>query len=128
MKTVSLEVTQPSTGPVCPGQEIILTCTVVQTSTGQLFTLIWDEPNIIYHSDQPLLLHSFDDFTTTAVLITTNISSSIVSNATLASAVLSNNNSKLSCYSPPQGQAQTATIIIAGTLVCACCITQTFLL
>ena len=28
MKTVTLEVIQPSTGPVCPGQEVILTCTV----------------------------------------------------------------------------------------------------
>ena len=32
MKTVSLEVIQLSTGPVCPGQEVILTCNVAQTA------------------------------------------------------------------------------------------------
>ena len=32
METVTIEVTQPSTaGPVCPGQEVTLTCTVTQT-------------------------------------------------------------------------------------------------
>ena len=42
MKTVTLEVIQPSTGPVCPGQEVILTCTVVQTAgTSEVF-LSWN--------------------------------------------------------------------------------------
>ena len=39
MKTVTMEVTQPSTaGPVCPGQEVTLTCTVKQTggNTGNI--------------------------------------------------------------------------------------------
>ena len=36
IKTVTLEVIQPSTGPVCPGQEIILTCTVIDNLNNYL--------------------------------------------------------------------------------------------
>ena len=41
MKTVTLEVIQPSIGPVCPGQEAIMTCTVVQTGAVAVTFLNW---------------------------------------------------------------------------------------
>ena len=39
MKTVTLEVVQPSTGPACPGQDVILTCTVALASTSGVHLL-----------------------------------------------------------------------------------------
>ena len=128
MKTVTLEVIQPSTGPVCPGQEIILTCTVAQASTsGVYFYLTWSYfqvgtnlTAITYDSGYlqsgP---HTLGDFITTAVLMTSTISTVIVSNVTLKSAALSNSNSTLSCHSPPQDNTQTINIIVAGLYQCS---------
>ena len=119
MKTVTLEVVQPSTGPVCPGQEVILTCTVVQTGqVGDLF-LIWRQDEVpsfvVYDIFSPKLgSHTLGDFNTTADSITSTNSLVIISNATLNSVSFSNNNSTISCESPPQDNVQRATIIVAG--------------
>ena len=116
MKTVTLEVIQPTTGPVCPGQEVILTCTVARASVGPII-LIWrqDEalsPSVRYDSISPQSgPHRLGDFNTTAVFINNSV---IISNATLKSAALSNSNSTISCESPPQDNVQTAIIIVAG--------------
>ena len=118
IKTVTLEVIQPSTGPVCPGQEIILTCTVTQTGTVIELLLNWRNGSttaryeIANQQSGPI---SLDSFVTTAVfMIITNNSAVIVSNATLTSAIFSNNNTTISCLSPPQDNSQTTTIIVAG--------------
>lgn len=122
MKTVTLEViTEPV---VCPGQEVILTCTVMAKPAAQL-TLVWKHvqngfsANTMYSSTQQQLgpHGTLGDFNTTAVLITSNSSTAIVSNATLKSVSFSNNNSTISCYSPPEGYEQTTNIIVAGTCV-----------
>ena len=118
MKTVTLEVIQPSTGPVCPGQEVILTCTVAWESVG-LIILIWRQDEALspvnYDSFYPQSgPHRLDDFNTSALFINNSV---ILSNATLKSAVLSNNNSTISCESPPQDNVQTAIIIVAGISV-----------
>ena len=55
------------------------------------------------------------DFITTAVFMISTDSTVIISNATLKSAMFSNNNNTLTCESPPRDNDQTATIIIAGT-------------
>ena len=124
MKTVTLEVIQPSTGPVCPGQEVILTCTVARTGTldGYL-VLTWSQfttstVNVVYDKDDPKSgPHTLGDFITTAVFMTSTTSTVIVSNATLNSAALSNSNSAINCKSPPQANVQTAIIIVAGILL-----------
>ena len=123
MKTVTLEVIQPSTGPVCPGQEVILTCTVVQTGAAAVTLLNWrlgsTGLSVQYGSSSPSSgPDTLGDFITTAVVMTST-SAVIVSNATLTSAALSNNNSTLLCISPPQ-DIQTANVFVAGIVsVCA---------
>ena len=118
MKNVTLEVIQPSTGPVCPGQEVILTCTVVRTDAVQELYLNWRQgtgPTLVYDSNNPSTEpQTLGDFITTAVFMTGTDSTVIVSNATLKSTALSHNNNMLTCKSPPQDNAQTATITIAG--------------
>ena len=123
MKTVTLEVIQSSgTGPVCPGQEIILTCTVEQKGAVQELYLNWKQelvtsPTSEYDSNNPSTVgpQTLGDFITTAVFMTSTDSTVIVSNATLKSAALSHNNDMFTCKSPPQDNAQTATITIAGS-------------
>ena len=125
MKTLTLEVNQPSTGPVCPGQEVILTCTVQRVDAVSDTILTWQlknaSTNIIvrYNSNNiPLTPQILGDFITTAVFITTTTSSTaLISNITLASAAFSNNNSSLSCISPPD-HIQTTNLVIAGTYTC----------
>ena len=118
MKTVTLEVSQPSTGPVCPGQEVILTCTVAQTGQVGDLLLIWrqaEASSVTYDIVDPKLgSHTLGDFNTTVNFITSTNSLVIISNATLKSASFSNNNSTISCESPPQDNVQRATIIVAG--------------
>ena len=85
-KTVSLEVIQPSTGPVCPGQEIILTCTVARTGAVTETLLRWrnGSTTVLYDSaNQQSGPISLDSFITTAVFMITTNSAVIVSNATL---------------------------------------------
>ena len=120
MKTVTLEVVQPSTGPVCPGQEVILTCTVVQASTSH-FYLTWSYfqvgtnlTAITYDSGYlPSESLTLGDFNTTVNVLSSTNSTVLVSNVTLISAALSNSNSSLSCSSPPT-QTATYTITIEG--------------
>ena len=123
MKTVTLEVIQPSTGPwpVCPGQEVIITCTVATPSAVQEMTLNWNlqesvAGNVVYDINNPQSgPQTLGDFITTAVFMITTDSTVIISNATLKSARLSNHNNMIVCDSPPQDNDLTATITIAGT-------------
>ena len=120
IKTVTLGVVQPSTGPVCPGQEVILTCTVTQTGTVQELYLNWQLQSVqsLYDINNPQSgPQTLGDFITTAVFMITTNKRVIISNATLQSAVLSNNNSVITCKSPPQDNVQTVTITIAGMKV-----------
>ena len=127
MKNITLEVTQPSTGPVCPGQEIILTCTVVQTSTpGVYLFLTWSYFQvgtiviaITYDSGYlPSKSLTLGHFNTTVNVLSSTNSTVLVSNATLTSATLSNSNSTISCGSPPtQTATYTYTITIEGIIV-----------
>ena len=115
MKIVQLEVIQPSTGSVCPGQEAILTCTVARTSVG-IINLIWRQDEALssvrYDSISPQSEpQRLGDFNTTAAFINNSV---IISNATLKSAALSNSNRTISCESPPQDNVQTAIIMVAG--------------
>ena len=128
IKTVALEVTQPaSTGPVCPGQEIILTCNVTQTGTVLDLNLNWKLQSLastdhsLYDINNPQSgPQALGDFITTAVFMITTDKGVILSNATLQSAaVLSNNNSVVTCKSPPQDNVQTVNITIAGMKICA---------
>ena len=52
IKTVTLE---PSTGLVCPGQEVILTCNVTQTGIVPVLYLIWKHKltTTIYYIGDP---------------------------------------------------------------------------
>ena len=121
MKTVTMEVTQPSTaGPVCPGQEVTLTCTVTQTGGDtENIILIWTRytSNSITH----IQIHSgrepatFGDFIIYANLMNATNSTTIVSNMTLKSAAFANNNNNIYCRSPPHDISQTETIIVEGT-------------
>ena len=127
MKTVTLEVTQPTTGPACPGQEIILTCNVARTGAVQELYLNWKQSETsltsFYDSKNPSTEpQTLGDFITTAVFITSTNSTAISSDATLKSAALSLNNNMLTCKSPPQDNAQTATITIAGNNNYYCCL------
>ena len=121
MKTVSLEVIQPSTGPVCPGKEVIITCTTATPSAVHEMTLNWNlqdsvAGNVLYDINNPQSgPQTLGDFITTAVFIITTDSTVIISNATLKLARLSNHNNMVVCQSPPQDNDQTATITIAGT-------------
>ena len=122
-KTVTLEVIQPFTGSVCPGQEVILTCTVTQTGavTETLLQLRNGSTTVLYDSaNQESGAISLDSFITTAVFMITTNSAVIVSNATLTSATLSNNNTIISCLSPLQDNIQIATIIVAGMIIIMC--------
>ena len=118
MKTVTLEVIQPYTGPACPGQEVILTCTAVRTDVIQELYLNWKQgtgPTLLYDSTNPSTEpQTLGDFITTAVFMTSTDSTVIVSNATLKFVALSHNNNMITCRSPPQDNTQTATITIAG--------------
>ena len=126
METVTMEVTQPSTaGPVCPGQEVTLTCTVTQIGgdTGNII-LIWtlnisnSIVHIQYQSDYlhlqsgPYAISGFNVYTE---LVNTTNSIAMVSNMTLKSAAFVNNNNRIFCNSPPQDTSQTETIIVEGT-------------
>ena len=121
MKTVTLEVIQPATGPDCPGQEVTLTCTVATPSAVQELTLNWNlqEPvasAVLYDINSPQSgPQPLGDFITTAVFMITTDSTVIISNATLKSAQLLNHNNMVVCQSPPQDNDQTAAITIAGT-------------
>ena len=114
MKTVTLEVIQPSTGSVCPGQEIILTCTVIRQSVGQVI-LIWrqDTAAVYYDSFTPSQSERLGYLNTTAVFINNSV---IVSNATLKSVAFSHSNSTISCESPPQDNVQILVLMVAGIL------------
>ena len=119
-KTVTLEVIQPSTGPVCPGQEIITTCTVATPSAVHEMTLNWNlqesVATVVYDINSPQSgPQSLGDFITTAVYMITTDSTVIISNATLKSARFSNHNNMVVCQSPPQDNDMTVTITIAGT-------------
>ena len=77
MKTVTLEVIQPSTGPVCPGCEVILTCTVARASLGPII-LIWRQDKelspVYYDSISPQSgPHKLGDFNTIAVFINNSV-------------------------------------------------------
>ena len=125
IKTVTLEVVQPSTGPVCPGQAVVLTCTVARTGilNGDLF-LTWSQlkPNSskttrVYDKDDQMSGSlMLGDFITTAEFMTSADSTMIVSNATLVSAALSNSDTSINCKSPPQANVQTTTITVAGMI------------
>ena len=101
----------------------MLTCTVTETSTldGILF-LSWTQfkPNSsistsVYDKDNQVSgPHILGDFITTAEFMTNADSIMIVSNATIASAVLSNSNNNINCKSPPHANVQTTTITVAG--------------
>ena len=116
--TVTLEVIQPSTGPVCPGQGIILTCTVTQTGAVQELYLNWKQQsvaNVLYDiNNPPSGARTLGDFITTAVFMINTEKRIIISNATLQSALLSNNNTVVTCKSPPQNNVQITTITMAG--------------
>ena len=118
MKTVTLEVIQPTTAPVCPAQEVILTCTVARTGAVQELFLNWKQgtsSTLLYDINNPSSEpQTLGDYITTAVFMTSTDSTVIISNATLKYAALSHNNSMLTCKSPPQDNAQTATITVAG--------------
>ena len=94
IKTITLEVIQPTTGPVCPGQEVTLTCTVVQTGAVQELYLNWKQgtgTTLFYDINDPSSEpQTLGDFITTAVFMTSTDSTVIVSNATLKYAALSN--------------------------------------
>ena len=118
METVTMKVTQPSTaGPVCPGQEVTLTCTVTQT--GENVVLGWtlnisnSIVHILYQSDYlhlqsgPYAISGFNVYTE---LVNTTTSIAIVSNMTLKSAAFGNNNNRIFCNSPPHDTCQTETI------------------
>ena len=69
MKTVTLEVVQPSTGSVCPGQEVILICTVARTGQVGDLILIWRQvevlSSVLYDIVDPKLgSHTTADFIT----------------------------------------------------------------
>ena len=66
---------------------------------------------VLFKQPGPLTL---DSLITTAVFMISTNSTIITSNATLTSATLSNNNATIYCFSPPQDNSQTATIIVAG--------------
>ena len=82
MKTVTLEVIQSSdTGPACPGQEIILTCTVEQKGAVQELYLNWKQESVTsptskYDSNNPSTVgpQTLGDFITTAVFMTSTTS------------------------------------------------------
>ena len=129
METVTMEVTQPSTaGPVCPGQEVTLTCTVTQTGNTENIILIWTVhinhynliANIHYHSDS-LHIYSgpysiyYGGFITKAKLVNTTNSITILSNMTIKTAAFVNNDNRIYCRSPPHDTSQTETIVVEGT-------------
>ena len=106
MKTVTMEVTQPSTaGPVCPGQEVILTCTVTQTrGNTENIILGWilhisNSLKIFQYQSDYLHVYSgpviFGDYITNAELVNTTNSTDMVSNMTLKSAAFENNNNRI---------------------------------
>ena len=125
IKTLTLEIIQPNTGQVCPGQAVMLTCTVTQTGTlDGILVLAWSQfkPNsststsVYVNDDQMPGPHILGDFITTAEFMTSADSIKIVSNATIASAVLSNSNTNINCKSPSQANVQTTTITVAGMI------------
>ena len=125
METVTMEVTQPSTaGPVCPGQEITLTCTITQTGNTENIILIWTlniSTSIVHIQYQSDYLHlqsgpyAISGFNVYTELVNTTNSIAIVSNMILKSAAFGNNNNRIFCNSPPHDTSQTETIIVEGT-------------
>ena len=117
-----MEVTQPSTaGPVCPGQEVTLTCTVTQAGNTEKIILTWiahvsnSITNTQYQSD---FLYpgpfTVANYITNAELVNATNITGIVSNMTLKSAAFVNNNNKIYCHSPPHDTSQTETITVEG--------------
>ena len=74
-------------------------------------------PGVLYRINNPTPgPQTLGDFITTAVFMISIDSAVIISNATLKSAMFSNNNNTLKCESPPQDNDVTVIITVAGNL------------
>lgn len=100
--SVVLQVVAPADEPACPGEDIVLTCSI--HSSPQLMsalpTLFWQQQGyqaIYYYNGVPLS-STFGDFTTDAHFSNNNYN--IVSNATLSNVIFSHNGIAVSCFSP----------------------------
>ena len=110
--TVTLQPIQPASGSACPGQDVILNCTIVRvTNTPGVIppVLTWQYrgDTIAYNSPQS----DSSDFYT-AVFHVVNLT--VMSTATIDSVPLSHHNSMINCLSP-QSTIHSETITIAGS-------------
>ena len=108
----TLQVIQPPDyGAVCPGEDLVLTCSISSMSAPP--ALYWQQTDsalISYYNGTPLSAN-FGDFTTTAHFGIDNYS--IVSNATLRGSVFSHDGVSVSCFSI--NSVDIIVIMIAGT-------------
>lgn len=117
--TTTLQFIQPAFGPACPGEGVILTCTVTSAQLPDTIapTLTWTWRQLetgysrVSYRDGAPLTAPLGDFTTTAVFSNNNYM--IVSNATLRGALLAHNQKTVGCYSPP-GLERTKNVTVAG--------------
>ena len=110
---VFLQVTSPE-GPACPGEDVVLTCTVNTTSMSLPPTMIWRQNSMVsqttyYYNGVPLSA-TFGDFNTTAYFSNNNFC--IISNATLYDVMFSHNGIAVACYTPSFVAKET--IYVAG--------------
>lgn len=113
--TVVLQVITPVEKPPCPGETIVLSCSIHSSPQTMLPKLFWEQPGFMairYHNGEPRSA-TVGDFTTIASYSNNNYN--IVSNATLKGATFSHNGISVSCYSPTS--VADKTITIAGILI-----------
>ena len=98
--TVTLQVTVPPERPFCPGEDVVLTCSVnsMQKPTTVPPTMYWQQANtkkIRYYNGRPRL-NMFGYFDSTADFSNNNYN--IISNATLRNVLILHNGISVSCF------------------------------
>ena len=98
--TVNLQVTTPPEGPFCPGENVVLTCSIqsIQKSMTIPPTMYWQQAGtkkIRYYNGKPYL-QTFGNFESIAHFSDSNYN--ITSNATLRNVLISHNGIAVSCF------------------------------
>lgn len=98
--TVNLQVTTPPEGPFCPGENVVLTCSIqsIQKSMTIPPTMYWQQAGtkkIRYYNGKPRL-NKFGYFDSTADFSNNNYN--IISNATLYNVLILHNGISVSCF------------------------------
>ena len=112
----TLQVIQPANRPACPGEEVVLTCTVPPTKHS-ITVLRWE----LLDANRTQVTYNGENITATLgdFIIYTNgsFNRSSISSATLKGVLLSHNNITIGCRQPHNILKKIETVMIAGSYI-----------